>query len=195
MLAVHLRDDRKPKGVLLNHRSLVNVAKLTLGGGGRRGRLGMPETPLPMFHTAGCVIANPRPAVDRWHGGSGRTIRRPRAGGAAPRGRRRAVLRPAILGALLECQRTASTPAPKLRVIMAAPSNVSASMIESGRASLRRVGRQPVRADRTCARLVATRPSDSRADQLTTVGRPLPRVECKIVDPATNETLAVGETR
>jgi fatty-acyl-CoA synthase len=41
--------------------------------------------------------------------------------------------------------------------------------------------------------LSATRPSDSRADQLATVGRPLPHVECKIVDPVTNETLAVGE--
>jgi fatty-acyl-CoA synthase/long-chain acyl-CoA synthetase len=42
--------------------------------------------------------------------------------------------------------------------------------------------------------LSATRPSDSRADQMATVGRPLPKVECKIVDPVTNETLAVGET-
>jgi fatty-acyl-CoA synthase/long-chain acyl-CoA synthetase len=41
--------------------------------------------------------------------------------------------------------------------------------------------------------LSATRPADSRADQLTTVGRPLPRVDCKIVSPATGEVLPVGE--
>jgi len=41
--------------------------------------------------------------------------------------------------------------------------------------------------------LSATRPSDSRQDQLTTVGRPLPRVECKIVDPTSGETVALGQ--
>jgi fatty-acyl-CoA synthase/long-chain acyl-CoA synthetase len=100
---------------------------------------------------------------------------------------------PAILGALLECQRMASTPAPKLRVIMGGASNVSASMIESaervfGASVINLFGQTEL-----APVLSATRPSDSRADQLTTVGRPLPRVECKIVDPTTNETLAVGE--
>jgi fatty-acyl-CoA synthase len=41
--------------------------------------------------------------------------------------------------------------------------------------------------------LSATRPGDAREDQLTTVGRPLPHVDCKIVDPATNVTVAVGQ--
>ena len=41
--------------------------------------------------------------------------------------------------------------------------------------------------------LSATRPGDSREDQLTTVGRPLPQVDCKIVDPATKRLL-VGAT-
>jgi fatty-acyl-CoA synthase/long-chain acyl-CoA synthetase len=40
--------------------------------------------------------------------------------------------------------------------------------------------------------LSATRPGDSRDTQLTTVGRPLPQVDCKVVDPATDETVAIG---
>jgi acyl-CoA synthetase (AMP-forming)/AMP-acid ligase II len=41
--------------------------------------------------------------------------------------------------------------------------------------------------------LSATRPADSRADQLTTVGRPLPQVDCKIVSPATGEVVPIEE--
>jgi fatty-acyl-CoA synthase/long-chain acyl-CoA synthetase len=46
----------RPKGVLLKHRSLVNVAKLTLEAVEvQSGAVCL--NPLPMFHTAGCVIA------------------------------------------------------------------------------------------------------------------------------------------
>ena len=56
----------QPKGVLLRHQSLVNVAKLTLR------RCAAPAgvvclNPLPMFHTAGCVIAMLGPL---WVGGT-----------------------------------------------------------------------------------------------------------------------------
>jgi fatty-acyl-CoA synthase len=182
-----------PKGVLLKHRSLVNVAKLTLEAVEvEAGSVCL--NPLPMFHTAGCVIATLGPL---WIGGTVVLVERFRPTPVLEALRREDVgvlfYVPAILGALLECQRTASTPAPKLRVIMGGASNVSASMIESaetvfGASVINLFGQTEL-----APVLSATRPSDSRADQLTTVGRPLPRVECKIVDPATNETLAVGE--
>jgi fatty-acyl-CoA synthase len=38
-----------------------------------------------------------------------------------------------------------------------------------------------------------TRVNDSPADQATTVGQPLPELEVKIVDPETDETVAIGE--
>mgnify|MGYP002137958050 CR=1 FL=1 len=41
--------------------------------------------------------------------------------------------------------------------------------------------------------LSMTRPGDTRADRLATVGRPLPQVECKIVDPVSGAVAAVGE--
>ena len=61
----------RPKGVLLKHRSLVNVAKLTLEAVGvEAGSVCL--NPLPMFHTAGCVIATLGPVVDWRDGGSRR---------------------------------------------------------------------------------------------------------------------------
>lgn len=183
----------KPKGVLLKHRSLVNVAKLTL------------ETvhvevgsvclnPLPMFHTAGCVIATLGPL---WIGGTTVLVKRfqPAQVLAALRAEHVSVLFhvPAVLGALLQCQRTATTPAPRLQVVMGGAANVPASMIEAAESAFGASVITLFGQTELAPVLSATRPSDSRADQLATVGRPLPRVECKIVDPATNETVAVGE--
>jgi fatty-acyl-CoA synthase len=182
-----------PKGVLLKHRSLVNVAKLTLEAVQvEAGSVSL--NPLPMFHTAGCVIATLGPL---WIGGTVVLVERFQPTSVLEALRREDVgvlfYVPAILGALLECQRMASTPAPKLRVIMGGASNVPASMIENaemvfGASVINLFGQTEL-----APVLSATRPSDSRSDQLTTVGRPLPHVECKIVDPTTNETLAIGE--
>jgi fatty-acyl-CoA synthase len=183
----------RPKGVLLKHRSLVNVAKLTLEA------VGVPNgsvclNPLPMFHTAGCVIATLGPL---WIGGTVVLVERFRPAPVLEALRREDVsvlfYVPAILGVLLECQLSATTPAPRLRVIMGGASNVPAGMIEGaenvfGGSVVNLFGQTEL-----APVLSATRPSDSRDDQLATVGRPLPRVECKIVDPITNDTLAVGE--
>jgi fatty-acyl-CoA synthase len=183
----------RPKGVLLNHRSLVNVAKLTLEAVEvEAGSVCL--NPLPMFHTAGCVIATLGPL---WIGGTVVLVERFRPAPVLEVLRREDVsvmfYVPAILGALLECQRMTSAPAPKLRVIMGGAANVPASMIENaetvfGASAINLFGQTEL-----APVLSATRPSDSRTDQLTTVGRPLPQVECKVVDPTTNATLAVGE--
>lgn len=183
----------RPKGVLLKHRSLVNVAKLTLEAVGvEPGSVCL--SPLPMFHTAGCVIATLGPL---WIGGTVILVERFRPAPVLEtlRGENVSVLFyvPTILGALLECQRAASTPAPALKVIMGGASNVPATMIEAaekvfGASVLNLFGQTEL-----APVLSATRPSDSREDQLSTVGRPLPRVECKIVDPASGETVAIGE--
>ena len=183
----------KPKGVLLKHRSLVNDAKLTLEAAGvAAGAVCL--NPLPMFHTAGCVIATLGPL---WIGGTVVLVERFRPAPVleALRSENVSVLFyvPAILAALLECQGKASTPATRLQVVMGGAANVPATMIESaervfGASVINLFGQTEL-----APVLSATRPSDSRADQLATVGRPLPWVECKIVDPMTNETLAVGE--
>jgi fatty-acyl-CoA synthase/long-chain acyl-CoA synthetase len=183
-----------PKGVLLKHRSLVNVAKLTLEAVEvEPGAVCL--NPLPMFHTAGCVIATLGPL---WIGGTVVLVERFRPAPVldALRDENVSVLFyvPAVLGALIECQRVAAAPAPRLNVIMGGASNVSPTMIEGaeqifGASVINLFGQTEL-----APVLSATRPSDSRADQLTTVGRPLPWVECKIVDPADNRTLPLGET-
>jgi len=108
----------RPKGVLLKHRSLVNVAKLTLEAVEvEHGSVCL--NPLPMFHTAGCVIATLGPL---WIGGTVVLVERfrPALVLEALRSEHVSVLFyvPAILGALLECQRSAPTPPPTVKVIM-----------------------------------------------------------------------------
>jgi fatty-acyl-CoA synthase/long-chain acyl-CoA synthetase len=183
----------RPKGVLLKHRSLVNVAKLTLEAVGvEHGSVCL--NPLPMFHTAGCVIATLGPL---WIGGTAVVVERFRPGPVLETLRREHVsvlfYVPTILGALLECQRSSTILAPTLKVIMGGASNVPASMIEDaekvfGATVLNLFGQTEL-----APVLSATRPTDSRQDQLTTVGRPLPHVECKIVDPCSGETVAIGQ--
>ncbi len=183
----------RPKGVLLKHRSLVNVAKLTLEA------VDVPHAavclnPLPMFHTAGCVIATLGPL---WVGGTVVLVDRfaPEPVLTALQDEHVSVLFyvPAVLGALLDCQRAADSAAPRLHTIMGGAANVPGAMIAEaektfGASVINLFGQtelSPV--------LSATRPGDSREDQLTTVGRPLPHVDCKIVDPATNTTVPVGQ--
>lgn len=183
----------RPKGVLLKHRSLINVAKLTMEAVGvAPGSASL--NPLPMFHTAGCVIATLGPL---WIGGTVVLVERFRPAPVLEALRREHVsvlfYVPAVLGALVECQRSATTPAPALEVIMGGASNVPATMIEDaesvfGASVLNLFGQTEL-----APVLSATRPTDSRQDQLTTVGRPLPHVECKIVDPVSGETVAFGQ--
>jgi fatty-acyl-CoA synthase len=183
-----------PKGVLLKHKSLVNVARLTLEA------VSVPDravclNPLPMFHTAGCVIATLGPL---WVGGTVILVDRfsPVPVLQALRNERVSVLFyvPAVLASLLEAQRSSDASAPQLRTVMGGASNVSPALIEAaeqvfGATVINLFGQtelSPV--------LTATRPDDSRADQLNTVGRPLPQVDCRIVDPVSGEAVGVGET-
>jgi fatty-acyl-CoA synthase/long-chain acyl-CoA synthetase len=171
---------------------LINVAKLTLESAEvPAGAVCL--NPLPMFHTAGCVVATLGPL---WIGGTVVLIDRFSPGPVlkALRDEKVSVLFyvPAVLGALLECQRRSADPPPRLRTVMGGASNVPATMIEDaenvfGATVINLFGQtelSPV--------LSATRPGDSRDTQLTTVGRPLPQVDCKVVDPATDETVAIG---
>jgi fatty-acyl-CoA synthase len=171
-----------PKGVLLRHRSLVNVAKLTMEF------VGVPEgavtvNPLPMFHTAGCVIGTLGPL---WIGGTEILIEQfvPDVVLDVLRRENADVLFnvPAVLGALLEAQRASDLPAPRIDRVIGGAATLPATMIEAveelfGSQVTNLFGQtelSPV--------LTATRGSDSREDQLGTVGHPLPQVDVKVVD-------------
>ncbi|WP_285028859.1 class I adenylate-forming enzyme family protein [Mycolicibacterium sp. lyk4-40-TYG-92] len=183
----------RPKGVALTHRALVNVARLTLEtADARTGAVCV--NPLPMFHTAGCVIATLGPL---WLVGTAVLIDRFTPAGALEvlRAEQPDVLFyvPAILEALLAVQRAERPPAPRIPIIMGGAALVSPELIDGaaevfGATVLNLFGQTEL-----APVLSMTRPGDSREDRLATVGRPLAQVECKIVDPASGAVVAVGE--
>jgi fatty-acyl-CoA synthase len=182
-----------PKGVLLRHASLINVAKLTFEA------LSVPDgavclNPLPMFHTAGCVIATLGPL---WVGGTVILVDRfsPAPVLRALRTEKASVLFyvPAVLAALLDAQRNSDACAPQLHTIMGGASNVSPALIEAAEKEFGATVVNLFGQTELSPVLTATRPEDSRADRLNTVGRPLPQVDCRIVDPVSGEVVGVGE--
>lgn len=182
-----------PKGVLLRHRSLVNVAKLTMEFVGVEPGA-VTVNPLPMFHTAACVIGTLGPL---WLGGTEILVEQFVPGPVLEllRQAQPDVLFnvPAVLGALLEAQRTADEPAPQIKRVIGGAATLPASMIEAveqvfGAKVTNLFGQtelSPV--------LTATRGSDSREDQLGTVGHPLPQVDVKIVS-ADGTVVPLGES-
>lgn len=182
-----------PKGVLLRHRSLVNVARMTMAF------VGVPEgavcvNPLPMFHTAACVIGTLGPCSI---GGTEVLVEQFVPGPVLDtmRAEKADVLFyvPAVLGALLEVQRTSTAAAPRLHTVMGGAANVPGSMIEAaervfGASVINLFGQTEL-----APVLSATRPGDSRGDQLATVGHPLPQVDVKIVDPVTGDVVGLGQ--
>jgi fatty-acyl-CoA synthase len=174
----------RPKGVVLNHRSLVNVAKLTMQA------VGIVDgqrflNPLPMFHTAGCVISTLGPL---WAAGTVVLVDRfvPASVLDALRSERVDVLFyvPAMLSALVEAQHNVDVPAPRLRIVMGGASTVSAGLIDATERCFGGMVINLFGQTELAPVLSLTRPRDSAADRLHTVGQPLPHVDCKIVDAA-----------
>ncbi|HWJ82462.1 MAG TPA: AMP-binding protein [Nocardioides sp.] len=182
-----------PKGVLLRHRSLVNVARFTME------YVDMPAAavavnPLPMFHTAACVIGTLGPL---WIGGTEVLVGQFAPGPVLDTMRRERAnvlfFVPAVLGALIETQRASDQPAPRLDVALGGAAPVPDVMIE---AAEQLFGADVVNVfgqTELAPVLTATRPGDSRRDKLTTVGHPLPQVDTKVVDPATGKVQPLGE--
>lgn len=183
----------RPKGVLLRHRSLINVAKLTLEAAGIAAGA-VTVNPLPMFHTAACVVGTLGPL---WIGGTEVLIGRfePTALLDTMRRERVTVLFfvPTMLMALVAAQRDSISPAPRLSICLGGASTVSAGLIKDAEGTFGAAVVNVFGQTELSPVLTATRPDDDRADQLHTVGRPLPQVDCKVVDPATGAVVPVGQ--
>ncbi|MCV7412343.1 long-chain fatty acid--CoA ligase [Mycobacterium florentinum] len=183
----------RPKGVLLRHRSLVNVAKLTLEGAGIPAGA-VTVNPLPMFHTAACVIGTLGPL---WIGGTEVLVDRFEATALLDTMRRECAtvlfFVPTILTALVAAQRDSGERAPRLSTCLGGASTVSAGLIQATEQTFGATVVNVFGQTELSPVLTATRPDDNRADQLRTVGRPLPQVECKVVDPATGAVVPVGQ--
>jgi fatty-acyl-CoA synthase/long-chain acyl-CoA synthetase len=181
-----------PKGVLLRHRSLVNVAKLTLETAGIPAGA-VTVNPLPMFHTAACVVGTLGPL---WIGGAEVLVGRfePTAVLDTMRREHATVLFfvPAMLTALVAAQRASTERAPRLSTCLGGASTVSPELIKAAECTFGATVVNVFGQTELSPVLTATRPGDDRDDKLGTIGRPLPQVDCKVVDPATGAVVPVG---
>ncbi|KAA9165998.1 AMP-binding protein [Amycolatopsis acidicola] len=182
----------KPKGVLLRHRSLVNVAKLTMDTAEVQPGA-VTVNPLPMFHTAACVIGTLGPL---WLGGCEILIERfePSAVLDVLRTERADVLFyvPTVLGSLIETAKKTGEPAPRLTTVMGGAAKVPRPMIEAAETLFGASVHNLFGQTELAPVLTMTRRGDTRDDQVNTVGRPLPQVDCKIIDPATGQIQPLG---
>lgn len=181
-----------PKGVLLRHHSLVNVAKLTVERAElEHGAIGV--NPLPMFHTAACVIATLGPL---WLGGCTVLVEQ-----FAPDSVLELIRRenakvlfyvPTVLGAVLEAARNSSEPMPLLRTVMGGGASVPSVMIEATRRLFGVTVLNLFGQTELSPVLSMTCPGDSPDDLSRTVGAPLPQVDCKIVDSDSGDVQPLG---
>ncbi|HEX9832185.1 MAG TPA: fatty acid--CoA ligase family protein, partial [Mycobacterium sp.] len=150
--------------------------------------------PLPMFHTAGCVIGTLGPL---WMGGTIVLVERFVPGEVLDALRDEAVqvlfYVPAVLSALVDHQRTSRWPAPRLAVIMGGASPVDARLIDEATEMFGADVYNLYGQTELAPVLSMTRPTDCIEDRRHTVGRPLPQVDCKVTDPTTGRVLAAGE--
>jgi fatty-acyl-CoA synthase/long-chain acyl-CoA synthetase len=182
-----------PKAVLLAHRSLVNNARLTMiTGEVAAGSVGI--VPLPMFHTAACVISTLGPA---WIGGTQVLIEKfvPDEVLATMVAEDADVLFsvPTVLGAVLEAARNSGGPVPQLSTVLVGASTVPGTMIEAVEQTFGASVHNLFGQTELSPVLSLTRRTDTREDLVTKVGRPLPHTGARIVDPATREVVPVGQ--
>jgi fatty-acyl-CoA synthase len=182
-----------PKAVLLSHEAVVNVSRLTFAA------LGVPHqatvvSPLPMFHTAGCVISCLGPL---WSGGTFVLQERfePTSLLKILRQRPGAVLTsvPTVLAALNEAARGLPT-TPALSAVLTGAAPVRTQLIADTERLFSTTVFNLYGQTELASVLTLTRPDDSLTDKTNTVGRPLPHVECKIVHPDSGDEQPLGVT-
>jgi fatty-acyl-CoA synthase/long-chain acyl-CoA synthetase len=172
-----------PKGVLLRHRSLVNVSKMTMTAADI-GEGSVFVNPLPMFHTAACVIGTLGPV---WMAGTvllvdtfvpERVLR-----WAAAEHADVLFFVPTILGALLESVRANDTGTVRFSSVVGGGASVPRAMIEGAAGTFGAAVHNLFGQTELAPVITLTRKGDSLTDQLTTVGRPIPQTEVKIAGP------------
>jgi len=181
-----------PKGALLHHRGIVNNARLYVQ------RTAVPEgavmvNPMPLFHTAGCVMAA---LGSLWLRGSHVLVPQ---------------FEPGLVLELLESERsTTFCGVPTMLVAMLEHPDFRTRDLRSVEVAVS--GGSPVPAELVrrverevgCAMtmvlgqtelapvITQTRPTDSLVDKAGTVGQPLPQVDIKIADPQSGDPVPVG---
>ena len=180
-----------PKGALLRHRSITNVAHLAFARGGvAPGAVYL--TPLPLFHTAGCCFGILGPAstcgtvvlVSAFDPGVTLQLveeERAVALGAVPTVFTALLAHPDLTARTVGLSTLLGGGAPvQPELIKRMEAGFGASFINMyGQTEL-----APV--------VTMVKPDDSPEDKSATVGTPLPQIECRIVDPATGDVVPIG---
>ncbi len=181
-----------PKGALLRHRSITNDARLTFA----RGRVpagGVYLTPLPLFHTGGCCVAvlgaasicgtlvlmsGFDPDVTLQIIDEEQAV----ALGAVP----------TVFTALL-AHPDVSARTESLRTVFGGGAPVQPELIRRMQATFDATFINMLGQTELGPVITMVHPDDSPEDKSTTVGTPLPQLECRIVDPGSGDTVPVGE--
>src|SRR5439155_13487995 len=90
---------------------------------------------------------------------------------------------PTVLGSLIDTAAKSDSPAPKLRTVMGGAAKVPRPMIEGAESVFGAAVHNLFGQTELAPVLSMTRRGEGRDDLVTTVGRPLPQVDCKIIDP------------
>ena len=181
-----------PKGALLRHGSLTDNAALYA----REAEMGAGDVyvnPMPMFHTAGCVMG----ALGTIHA---RAVHVPVI-----------AFDPGLVLELIERERgTALLGVPTMQIAMLEHPDVATRDLSSLRSSVSGGSLVPAELVRRiestfgvrfcivygtteCSPLVTmTRFDDTPEDKAETIGRPMPQTEVKIIDPVTGDIVAPG---
>ncbi|MEE1806443.1 AMP-binding protein [Streptomyces sp. BE133] len=180
-----------PKAVLLSHQAVVNVPKLTFEALGVRPGATV-VSPLPMFHTAGCVISCLGPL---WSGGTFVLLERfdPKVLLSTLSEAPGAVLTsvPTVLSTLNEAARDVPD-RPVLSSVLTGAAPVRPQLIAETERLFSTTVFNLYGQTELASVLTLTRPDDTVEDKAGTVGRPLPHAECKIVHPESGAVQPLG---
>jgi fatty-acyl-CoA synthase len=184
-----------PKGALLSHRGIVNNARLSYPQvlGIRRGDTFV--NPMPLFHTAGCVLGTLGPVAGLAaqvlvpYFDPGLVLELTETEGSFVFGGV-----PTMLVALLSSPRFDPARLKPVRVALSGGAGVAPELIQRVESALEVPFSVIYAQTEASPGITMTRADDSPEDRAYTVGRPLPRTEVKITDPVTGRTLAPGET-
>ena len=188
-----------PKGAVLHHRGLTNNARLSYAR-----KLAMQPgeafvNPMPLFHTAGCVLATLAPIATL-----GTQVLMPWFDPALQlhvmESERSAVFGgvPTMILAMLGHPDFAATDLSSVRYALSGGALVPPELVRRVEATLG-VPMSTVYAQTEASPgITMTTPDDSPEDRATTVGLPLPACEVDVVDPSTGESCPpgrIGEVR
>jgi fatty-acyl-CoA synthase len=184
------------KGAVLSHRGIVNNSRLSYGPVLGMGRGDVFINPMPLFHTAGCVLGTLSvvatlgthvlvPGFD-----PGLVLELTAAEGGFVFGGV-----PTMLVAMLRHPAFDPARLGSVRVALAGGAGVPPELIQQIESALNVPFTVIYAQTEASPGITMTRTTDSAGDRARTVGRPLPRTEVKIVDPVGGRrTLAPGET-